>query len=264
MISRPLLKVGVLLTPLLLLYGGLHLFGRGLTRVTARLFSGSGLEAQSRGSFTVFARKGSGRHDVALRVAEEFTEQMSGILGFQKPPSNVTIYLLDHPDDLERAGLTRVHADLANNGGYVQPPKLVIALLWSPDRAEVERGLRHLLLHLAARERTWPVWLHEGLASYYENTRAIDGGVRPGAPRAEHARRPPLPLRSVVTARASDFSGSQNSAYYDSSHLLVAYLLEKDPARLQEAAAGPEAFEQRFDVEKMEADWLAWIRELKQ
>ncbi|GEM_PF-5544713 len=282
MTSRWVLKAGALAAPFAVLYAVLALFGPSLSQGISRLFSPRGYEVLERGPYVLHARKGSGNHDLAARTLDEFTDPMmskfGSAFGFHRPErgtSPLTIYLLESREELKKFGLTRFNSDLANNGGYFDWAKLEIAFVLTGRRGDDERVLRHemthALMHLSHRDRVWPSWLAEGMASYFEHSRVVEGVWRPGGTPEDRPRnRPSLALARVLSAQDSDFSGAANADFYDSAHLLVAYLLEKESRKFQEyygavhQGTGAGSFERFFDLAATEAAWHRWVRELKQ
>lgn len=280
--TRLLLKGGALVLPFLLIFASLALWGRDLSRFVSRLAAGSDYPEVEHGAFTVFAKKGSGQHDKAVLALDEFTTGMVSNFGAQlklerpqRGPSTITLYLLESHTELEKYGLTRLNSDLANNGGFFLSQKLEIALVLTSNDAVNARGLRHELMHalmfLSDRNTTWPSWIAEGMASYFEHSRTINGTWQPGGTAADRpAVREPRKLRELLEASSGAFTGAQNRGYYESSHLLVAFLFERrrepflryyDLAR--KGATTVEAFEGVFGpLDTVQEEWTAWMRDL--
>ncbi|MBI2899416.1 MAG: hypothetical protein HYY17_04480 [Planctomycetes bacterium] len=277
-VSRLLVKGGALVAPFLLIFALLALGGAGISRFFARLFAGSGHVDRAYGPYVIFAKKGSGRHDAAARVVQEFVANMVGEYGkrlrIAEPPAKppIRIHLLDSHHELEERGLKSLNSDLANNGGFFLPPKLEIALVLTRHDADDERGLRHemmhALMHLSRPDAPFPTWLSEGMASYFEHSRPVEGKWRAGGTSRDRPQlQNPLPLTQVLGARATDFMGEQNRSFYQSSHLLVAYLVEREPQKFFEFydavfRGGDRAtFEKFFDPQRTEEGWHRYVLE---
>lgn len=278
-----LFKIGALVVPFVTAYVLLAFFGDDLSRFFARLFAGSDYADERRGPFTIFAKRGSGQHAPAGDVLEEFTTHMVSNFGAplklerpQNGTSNLTIYLLQSHAELEKYGLTRLNSDLANNGGFFLSHKLEIALVLT-GRPDIDaRGLRHEMVHalmfLSDRNASWPSWIAEGMASYFEHSRMILGTWQPGGvPGDRPPTRSPRSIRELLEATSGAFTGEQNRSYYDSSHLLVAFLIERRREQYLQyydlARKGPptvEAFEGIFGtkLEAMEEEWRGWMKDL--
>jgi len=286
-------KTACLLGPLAAAVLGLHVFGEGLGRAALRLSAGSRYDTHDHGAFRIVVRRGSDYHEFAARTLGLFTDAMvrrhGGGLGLRAPDpstSRVTVYLLESREDLQERGFTTAHADLKNNGGYFQPARLEIALLVSyadkdttADRKALQHEMMHALMHLAAPRAAWSAWLSEGMAEYFENSRAeLDPPVLGGYAKAhvdelrEILQGPDrIALPDLLRLETADFRSARNRAAYRASHLLVAFLMESPAVRdrfpaycgeeRKDGPVLPQAFASIVgEPPEIEAAWRAWLK----
>ncbi len=279
MTSRPLIKGLALAIPFVLILALLALGGPRFSRFFARVFAGPSYEDHLHGPFTIFGKKGSSEHETAAQVLMEFTdkmvEQYGAELRLEKPDAHhtpIAVYLLESQRELADHGFSELSSDLSNNGGYFLASKRKIALVVTHHPAADARGLRHEMMHallaLSRKSEPWPVWLDEGMASYFETR------LKPDTPwhgQEAAAARPiagePLALADVLHSKSGDFTSEKNRLFYLSSHLLFAYLFERrweKFVRFFQSGAGPDAFTQEFgEPRDVEREWHEYVRSRK-
>lgn len=202
-------------------------------------------------------------HETARKALAQMVEQSGQELAF---PVFVLLYAND-----EDFGSWHSYVDKWV-GGQAFPPLGVTAEIIGPDsnRAWIEDVLPHEIAHLFFYQAlhgglaSWPAWLDEGLAQYYEF-----GSPDPALERVTRAARQGalLPLASLSGGFGRD--PEQVRLSYDQSLSVVIYLLETwGDAGLQELIAvfrqgtlPRAAVEEALGVtwEQFEAGWITWM-----
>ncbi len=276
-------KLACLFGPLVAGILVLNLFGEGINRAFASLFSGS-YETLEAGPFRLVLKPESPARAPTVETLDAFMKALPNLdprLGLRLPnpeTERIEVHLLESRDELMSRGLSVAHADLENNGGFFQSAKLAIYLVFNRNENWNREGLlhetTHALMHLSSPEAEWSPWLSEGMAGYFEKSPSDTlGGVSKedvGAALELVSRSEFLTLSRLLSAGSEDFSSKDNPRYYLASRLLVAFLMQSDTYAdrfyayyIEERRPGetaPDAFTQTIgDPAGVETDWLLWL-----
>lgn len=182
-----------------------------------------------------------------LEKFDAFLRRVTGTAS-DASPTRVTIYLLSGPGELSQVMPKRPFT-LA--GFYYSSPDGIYAFA---DRSGDPRGwyaasdviFHEYVHHFFAQyfPGYYPRWVNEGLADYYGATKFDHGKIQVGVASPERyvplRRNPWMPIRELITRRASITDAPDAEMFYPESWLAVHYLL-RDPARKGQLSAYVEA-----------------------
>jgi hypothetical protein len=211
------------------------------------------------------------------------------LLSFRELEHPVVVLLFRDHDRLQAYHGPRYrNQSIEFNAGMYEPIAGTIALISGrlAGPLELRRGLYHEATHMTldrlvrGRDHAWSLWLNEGLATYLEASRPVEGlGFQLGNLTPKHLytvnELRPVSVREVLALTPSDFTGTDNSRAYALCSVFVAFLLEGDGGRYRrtfwryvaaERAPGPVApgtFEGVFHVgpEQLDAAFQTYVTE---
>jgi len=246
-LSSGLLRVVALVVPVAALLALLHFLGPGLreARLTAEL--PDGYEAiRERPGYVVYGHRDSETAMHAADLLSRFTEavrgQFDGLLRLEPPVVRADVIVFRSHGDLSEYGKARFDTDFDRNGGFYMPADRVLAVIGRSDFTEMMRALFHEGTHLmldtwvAGSDHDWSRWLNEGFATWFEDSRFTEEGVRLGGVRRRSVdllRRAVeagkwVPVSRLLGATAEDFRGMKNGLFYAQSGLLVDFLMQPE------------------------------------
>ncbi|MBI1850819.1 MAG: DUF1570 domain-containing protein [Planctomycetes bacterium] len=224
---------------------------------------------------------------VSKRVADDLGRFINAFLAgpgveFGLKPFESDLQLILFPDVTKLQAYFRRtrHDDVYNLGGFYDALNRVIVL--PAESGDAYHEAVHLCLD-AASGTTQPhhsSWVEEGMATYFARSTLQRGGwqfggvdfvLRDTLRQARSMGTAPR-IRDVLEAGAVEFSGKQNSLYYASAHLIVAWLFADGDERRhafadlvqQERLTGPGgadglAARLRMPIDQIERDVESWI-----
>lgn len=175
-------------------------------------------------------------------VAKEYHRRTSGFRPTVK--SKLPIYIFGNYDDYHAAGGPEHSA-----GVYLGKAVLVV---WDPEyREDLWRTLQHECFHQFARRSVggcWPVWLSEGMATYFEEGMWTGDGFVAGLIRPEMLRDVRALIKSGKVKKFADFmrmdrktwneaEGEEQHANYTQAWAMVHFLAHADSERYRGAVA---------------------------
>ncbi|MEN8148549.1 MAG: hypothetical protein ABFS86_01930 [Planctomycetota bacterium] len=280
-----LLRIAVVVVPVMLVLGVLHHFGPDLrrARMVSDLPDGYGVLREIP-EYAIYGELENDRAVVASEVLERFTAAVKSEFGrnfrLEPPGSRVDVIVFSSHGDLSDYGRARFRTDFDRNGGFYVPSDRVLAVI---DRGDFEAMLRalfhegtHLMLDtwVEGAGHAWSLWLNEGIATWFEDSR-IDGrgirlgGVSPGT-LSVLRRGGWIPLPRLLRATPEDFRGESNSLFYSESCLLVDFLMREEcrprfaeyfEKERKPGPVRPGVFREILgDPEALDADLRAWLR----
>ena len=214
-----------------------------------------------------------------------YSNRFNGLPQFRQEHPKLKVKLFK-----DRAEFRRVNPGLGWAEAYYRPP--YCRAYFSAD----EINPYHWMLHEAVHQLNHEVarlelekWLEEGLAEYFSTSRLVSNQLAVGRIDAntypvwwieELATTPDLsenirngsviPLRSIITNRGGPGMSSHFNLYYLHWWTLTHFLFESPQYRerafaLVQKGGGLEAFEETIGpVEKVQAEWHAYVRRLKE
>ncbi|MCO4763780.1 MAG: DUF1080 domain-containing protein [Myxococcales bacterium] len=225
-------------------------------------------------------------HKLDSFLAQANTE-LSRVLDVPVRKVGATIVVFEAQDRYQRQA-RRNAPGLVNNGGYYDgSTRTVVTYRFNNSMQLFFHELVHAVMaehfhdHHFSRytRRNWPIWFDEGMSEYL-GSYAVEGtGIRiPAQNKGKLAylsnalrHRAFVPLRTLLSAPASRFSGASMNIYYAESWGLVDYLAHhvvhrsQVPLFFRKVRAGEDglaAFQHCFgrDLAAFESTWLAHIR----
>jgi len=161
-------------------------------------------------------------------------------------PDPVVLEVFASAAQLARFHTEQYRESFHNLGGFYDPQSRLVAVPVSVHAVESLRTLFHEGTHLvfdlshSGSVGRYPIWVNEGLATYFEAIDAGRDGVLGGVDRGA-MRRVADALEAgriasadqVLQAGPAEFRGIDNADYYAAAHALVAYLLEGEGGALR-------------------------------
>ncbi len=213
--------------------------------------------------------------------------ELSRVLDVPMRRVAATIVVFEEQDRYQRHA-RRNAPGLINNGGYYDgSTRTVVTYRFNNSMQLFFHELVHAVMaeqfqdhHFSRYTRSnWPIWFDEGMSEYLGSYAVEGGGIRIPAPNKGKlaylsnalTHRAFVPLRTLLTAPASRFSGSSMNIYYAESWGLMDYLVHhvvhrsQVPLFFRKVRAGEDglaAFQHCFgrDLAAFESSWLAHIR----
>lgn len=242
-----LLRVAAVAIPVVALLVLFHYLAPGLrrARLTAELPAGYGV-IREQPEYVVYGDRSSETARHAAEVLGRFTEAVRGqfgeLLKLAPPRIRCDVIVFRSHDDLSDYGRERFDTDFDRNGGFYLPADRILAVIGRRDFTGMMRALFHEGTHLMmdtwvkGTDHDWSLWLNEGLATWFEDSRFTARGVRLGGVQPESVemmRRAIeagkwVPVPRLLAATAGDFRGTENGLYYAQSGLLVDFLMQAE------------------------------------
>jgi len=241
-----LLRVAAVVIPVTALLVAFHFLGPDLrrARLVADLPAGY-VVLRDRPEYVIYGHRDSETAEHAAEVLSRFTGAMTArfgdVLHLEPSRARFDVIVFRSHDDLSDYGKARFDTDFDRNGGFYLPADRVLAVIGRRDFEGMMRALFHEGTHLmldmwvAGTGHEWSLWLNEGLATWFEDSRFTEdgihlGGVAPGSAeflRSALAAGKWVPLTRLLAATPEDFRGTENGLYYAESSLLVDFLMRR-------------------------------------
>jgi len=210
--------------------------------------------------FSVYLEEGDPAGEAVEAILEKFLIHLEDQWGGEdrmdlRSPRDldfpVVVLLLKNEKRLRDYHGNRYREEFKNNAGMYERIAGTISLISNRlgGFRELRRGLYHESTHMVldrlvkGRDQDWSLWLNEGLATYLEASREVEGvGFVLGDTSLNYLENlefaiasKSMSLRDVLSLTHEDFIKTGNTRAYALSSLLVAFLLKGESQKYQES-----------------------------
>lgn len=240
---------------------------------------------------------------------DAFVAEWGGLFSLRRVEAPITLEIFASNAQLESFHKRRFRGEFHNLGGFYDTQLRLIAVpvgpFGLPDLSTILHEGTHLVFDASTAKGIgrYPIWVNEGLATYFEVT-PLDANPGSAAARGDEDRlassgRPEYGgyqlaffdltvdalesgrlrgIDALVQAGPPEFSGPDNAVYYAAAHTFVAYLLEGDDGAYRRAfgryfddlrsgrKADPGLIYYRLDSspESIEEGWRRFLRAVRE
>ena len=183
---------------------------------------------------------------------ETFCDALVGEWGdffrLRRVPAPMILQVFESTAQLEEFHRNRFRDEFHNLGGFYDAGSRLIALPAGPGIEAVRTVFHegtHLVFDLSHSKSIGrlPIWVNEGLATYFEESQSGPDGFSLGGLNVPMARVVSDALErglirgseQIVEAGPREFQGTDNALYYAAAHTLVAYLLQGEEGAYRNA-----------------------------